>query len=130
MPNSWELTQYSRGYNFIIGCDEAGRGALSGPVVAAAVILNPKHIKRISNAPSWYREIADSKVLRPQKREELSAFIKEYSLAWAIGEVAPGTRYRARTLSHRCGSHKQVRRGRGARDRALKFAPRKKRAGF
>ena len=51
-----------RGIFPVAGCDEAGRGPLAGPVVAAAVILNPKRIPRGLN---------DSKKLTPEAREAL-----------------------------------------------------------
>jgi ribonuclease HII len=60
----------------LAGVDEAGRGCLAGPVVAAAVILDPA------------REILgldDSKKLRPHRRQELELLIKERSLAWGLG---------------------------------------------
>lgn len=60
------------------GCDEAGRGALAGPVVAAVVIL-PKRFKNdILN---------DSKKLSAIKREELRDIIKEKAIAWNIAAV-------------------------------------------
>ena len=55
-----------------------GRGALFGPVVAAAVILNPA--RRIHG-------LDDSKKLRPERREELAVRIREHALAWAVAEV-------------------------------------------
>lgn len=62
----------------VAGIDEAGRGPLAGPVVAAAVILDPG--RRI-------RGLADSKVLSPERREELALLIHERSVAWAIGSA-------------------------------------------
>jgi ribonuclease HII len=59
----------------IAGVDEAGRGPLAGPVVAAAVILDPR--RRI-------RGLADSKILPPQERERLAVLIRGRALAWAI----------------------------------------------
>ena len=62
----------------IAGIDEAGRGPLAGPVVAAAVILDPA------------RPIAglrDSKLLSAPRREELAALIRERALAWAIADA-------------------------------------------
>ena len=59
----------------VAGVDEAGRGPLAGPVVAAAVILDPR--RRI-------RGIRDSKQLQPQQREELAVKIRAQSLAWAV----------------------------------------------
>jgi ribonuclease HII len=57
------------------GVDEAGRGPLAGPVVAAAVILNPR--RRIGG-------LADSKVLPAEERERLAPIIRERALAWAV----------------------------------------------
>ena len=59
----------------IAGVDEAGRGPLAGPVVAAAVILDPR--RRI-------RGLADSKVLLPGERERLAGLIRRRALAWSI----------------------------------------------
>jgi ribonuclease HII len=66
------------GWTRIAGVDEAGRGALFGPVVAAAVILNPK--RRIVG-------LDDSKKLAAERRTELAARIREHALAWAVAEV-------------------------------------------
>jgi ribonuclease HII len=66
------------GWTRIAGIDEAGRGALFGPVVAAAVILNPK--RRIVG-------LDDSKKLTAERRTELAARIREYALAWAVAEI-------------------------------------------
>jgi ribonuclease HII len=60
------------------GCDEAGRGCLAGPVVAAAVIL-PKKFK--------HKLINDSKQLDKNMREELQEVIKKKAIAWAVAEV-------------------------------------------
>lgn len=60
----------------IAGVDEAGRGPLAGPVVAAAVILDPR--RRI-------RGLADSKVLSVQERERLAPLIRSRALAFGIG---------------------------------------------
>ena len=64
----------------VAGCDEAGRGPLAGPVVAAAVILDPKHIPRGLN---------DSKKLTPAEREKLYAKIcASAEVAVAFGSIA------------------------------------------
>lgn len=62
----------------ICGVDEAGRGPLAGPVVAAAVILDPSHP---------IVGLADSKKLSAARREQLAIEIREKSLAWAIAEA-------------------------------------------
>jgi ribonuclease HII len=69
------------GYACIAGLDEAGRGALFGPVVAAAVILDPR--RRIPG-------LDDSKKLRPERRETLAQRIRERASAWAVAEVDAG----------------------------------------
>jgi ribonuclease HII len=66
------------GWTRIAGIDEAGRGALFGPVVAAAVILNPK--RRIVG-------LDDSKKLAAERRRELGARIREHALSWAVAEI-------------------------------------------
>jgi ribonuclease HII len=63
------------------GVDEAGRGPLAGPVVAAAVIFRPD--ERL-------RGLRDSKLLTPEARDELAAKIRDRAVAWAIGESAVG----------------------------------------
>jgi ribonuclease HII len=60
----------------VAGIDEAGRGPLAGPVVAAAVILRPK--RKIEG-------VADSKVLSAAERERLNVAIRRESLCWGIG---------------------------------------------
>jgi len=66
------------GWTRIAGLDEAGRGSLFGPVVAAAVILNPK--RRIVG-------LDDSKQLLPERRAQLAERIRDHALAWAVAEV-------------------------------------------
>lgn len=61
----------------VAGVDEAGRGPLAGPVVAAAVILDPR--QRI-------RGLRDSKLLTAAAREELALLIRARSVAWAVAE--------------------------------------------
>jgi ribonuclease HII len=62
----------------VAGLDEAGRGPLAGPVVAAAVVIAPD--RRI-------RRLADSKVLSPERREELFTVIHERAVAVGVGIV-------------------------------------------
>ena len=63
---------------YIAGVDEAGRGALAGPVVAAAVILDSKQA---------IEGCVDSKKLSPARRDYLADKIKEVARAWAIGSA-------------------------------------------
>ena len=62
----------------VAGVDEVGRGPLAGPVVTAAVILDPEHP---------IEGLMDSKKLSEKRREELAILIKQYSLAWSIGRA-------------------------------------------
>jgi ribonuclease HII len=68
----------NRPRRLVCGIDEAGRGPLAGPVVAAAVILDPR--RRIAG-------LADSKAIQPARRETLAVQIREAALAWAIGRA-------------------------------------------
>ena len=61
----------------VAGVDEAGRGPLAGPVVAAAVILDPE--RRIGG-------LRDSKLLTPPVREKLAVVIRARAVAWAVAE--------------------------------------------
>lgn len=63
------------------GCDEAGRGALAGPVFAAAVILPEGFEHPLLN---------DSKKVNEKNRELLREIIERDAVAWAVAEVAPG----------------------------------------
>ena len=74
----YERLARKRGFLSIAGLDEAGRGALFGPVVAAAVILNPK--RRIVG-------LDDSKKLTAARREQLAERIREHARAWAVAEI-------------------------------------------
>jgi ribonuclease HII len=71
----------SRGYRQVAGADEVGRGSLFGAVVAGAVILSPDRPIRGLN---------DSKLLDPERREELSARIQERAVSWAVAAVDAG----------------------------------------
>ncbi|MCX7697528.1 MAG: ribonuclease HII [Bacteroidales bacterium] len=71
------LTQFSD-FKFEAGCDEAGRGCLAGPVVAAAVILPPG---------VYHPELNDSKLLSPNKREKLRKIIEQNAVSFAVEMV-------------------------------------------
>lgn len=70
---------YSDKVKFIVGVDEAGRGPLAGPVVAAACLFSRAYINK---------EINDSKQLSEKKREELFDIICENALAYGVGIVS------------------------------------------
>lgn len=76
----WEFENAAKakGYQWIAGTDEVGRGPLAGPVVAAAVIL-PEN----ADLP----EIKDSKKLTEKQREHLDKLIKEQAAAWCIASL-------------------------------------------
>jgi ribonuclease HII len=74
----FEKRAWATGAELIAGVDEVGRGSLFGPVVAAAVILEPSY--RI-------RGLRDSKLLPAERREKLALQIREHSIAWAIAAV-------------------------------------------
>ena len=81
MPSfDYEYEKQKEGYTAVCGCDEAGRGPLCGPVVAAAVIL-PLGVE--------IEGLNDSKKLTEKKREKLFDIIKEKALAYAIAEASP-----------------------------------------
>lgn len=74
----FEKLAWATGAKFVAGVDEVGRGSLFGPVVAAAVILEPSY--RIKG-------LRDSKLLPADKREMLARRIREHSIAWSIAAV-------------------------------------------
>jgi ribonuclease HII len=77
MPSSrHERAARNAGYRCIAGIDEAGRGALFGPVFAAAVVLDPERP---------VRGLDDSKQLAPERREVLADRIRERARAWSVG---------------------------------------------
>jgi ribonuclease HII len=68
------------GFCHVAGCDEVGRGCLAGPVVAAAVVLDPdRHIPGVS----------DSKLVPADEREELYDVIVKHAVAWAVAAADP-----------------------------------------
>src|SRR5271157_5577654 len=78
----YEKLAWTAGAKLVAGVDEVGRGSLFGPVVAAAVILDPSY--RI-------RGLRDSKLLDRDAREKLAPRIREHVLAWAIAAVDVAT---------------------------------------
>ena len=92
-----ERKLWRAGFVRVAGLDEAGRGALAGPVVVGAVIL-PANCKQ----EGLWAEVQDSKLLSPARREALAARIRAQAAAWSLGEasaaeidasgIAPATR--------------------------------------
>jgi ribonuclease HII len=80
--DTFEKIAYQKGYKFIAGIDEAGRGPLAGPVVAAAVIFPPDYHNG---------QINDSKKISARKREELYEIINKDALAVGIGTADADT---------------------------------------
>jgi ribonuclease HII len=74
----YEKKAWEAGAKRVAGVDEVGRGSLFGPVVAAAVILDPAY--RV-------RGLRDSKLLQPERREILAKRIREHAIAWAVAAV-------------------------------------------
>ena len=74
----FEKEAYEKGYTYIAGMDEAGRGPLAGPVVAASVIL-PKDC--------LIEGVNDSKKVSEKKREKLYDDITQNAIAWGVGIV-------------------------------------------
>ena len=80
MALDYEQQFYNDKVQLIVGCDEAGRGCLLGPVFAGAVIL-PKDFS--------HELINDSKQLSEKKREEAYKIITENAIAWGVGSCTP-----------------------------------------
>jgi len=82
LPNfSFEKKFWKKGYKFVAGVDEVGRGALAGPVVAGCVVFQKGSLKPPVR-------INDSKKLSSKRREEADIWIRENCLAWGIGEAS------------------------------------------
>lgn len=77
---AFERSLWERGIQHVAGTDEAGRGCLAGPVVAAAVILH---------RDSRIDDVADSKTLSAPSRVRLAAQIREEAIAWSVAECSP-----------------------------------------
>ena len=77
-----EKRLWRKGYKYILGLDEAGRGALAGPIVAGGVIFSKKILKK------KIKGINDSKILSSKKREELFKSIVKNSLCFKIEKVS------------------------------------------
>ena len=86
MPDlSLEWGLHRRGIRLVAGVDEAGRGPLAGPVVAAAVILPPD----LTGAEPWLQLLDDSKKLSHARRERAVDVVHRHALAVGVGMVGP-----------------------------------------
>lgn len=75
---SFENSFWQKGIKFVAGADEVGRGPLAGPVVVAAVILNPITVELLAG-------VDDSKKLSSKRRAELNLIIKKEAMCWSLG---------------------------------------------
>ena len=86
MPDfSLESEAYNRGISSVAGVDEAGRGPLAGPVVAAAVMFSPE----LTGIEPWLKCLDDSKKLTHAKRQRAVEIVHEHALAVGVGIVGP-----------------------------------------
>jgi ribonuclease HII len=77
-----ERKLWKKGYKYVVGLDEAGRGPLAGPVVAAAVSIIANYKLQIAN-------LKDSKKLTPKKREEFYKILTKHpNIEWGTGRVS------------------------------------------
>ena len=72
-------------YQLIAGVDEVGRGPLAGPVVSAAVILDPLRVGKYRSKSKWWAGVRDSKLVPEERREALVEFIRDHAYDFAIG---------------------------------------------
>lgn len=98
LPNlQFELELWGQGFRQVVGIDEAGRGALAGPLAVGAVCLPPDPL-----IATLLQGVRDSKQLTPSERAYRANLIKAYALGWAVGfasneeidrlGIAPATR--------------------------------------
>jgi len=84
---TYEHGLWNAGYRWIAGVDEVGRGALAGPLVAAAVIL-PADFQEQVDGPAFWLDVRDSKTVSRAQRSTLSLEIRSNALAIGIGVIA------------------------------------------
>lgn len=83
----WEREFWRAGYEIVAGVDEVGRGALAGPLVAAAVVFERSTIERRSKRERIERSVRDSKLMTRDSREEALVVIHDCATHVAIGMV-------------------------------------------
>jgi ribonuclease HII len=79
---AYEKAAWAAGYEFVVGIDEAGRGPLAGPVVAACVLLPKRTSKKLEG-------LTDSKQLTEKQRERLFDAIQDVAIAIGVGAATP-----------------------------------------
>ncbi len=88
----YEKPYWQQGIQYVAGIDEVGMGALAGPVVAAAVVFEPKTplapLVRGDGTKGGFSLVRDSKTLSAKQRDQATIWIKEQALTWAIGEAS------------------------------------------
>lgn len=84
---TYERSLRRAGYRRVAGVDEVGRGALAGPLVAAAVILPPYILSRRQRSSFW-SQVRDSKTVPGAARSELAGAIRDHAVAVGIGTVS------------------------------------------
>ena len=85
IPTYSRERQFLPHYQLIAGVDEVGRGPLAGPVVAAAVILDPENVGHNRSKTKWWNGVRDSKTVSAEQRSDLAEFIRENALDFGIG---------------------------------------------
>jgi ribonuclease HII len=81
---SFELILWQAGLIGVAGIDEAGRGAMAGPVAAAAVVLPPEE-----GLSDLLKGVRDSKQMTPDERETARERIIQYATSWGVGFATP-----------------------------------------
>jgi ribonuclease HII len=80
-----EQSYHDKDFRYLFGVDEAGRGPMAGPLVAATVCLP---IEDLDNLREKLKGVKDSKQMTARQREKAADKIKEVALTWGIGEVS------------------------------------------
>jgi len=83
----WEREFWRAGYELVAGVDEVGRGALAGPLVAAAVVFERSTIERRSKRERIERSVRDSKLMSRQAREQSLTVIQACATSIGVGMV-------------------------------------------
>lgn len=78
----FEKEFWKKGFDYVAGCDEVGRGCFAGPLVTGVVVFGKKTVVESGII------INDSKKVKPKQREKASKWIKKNALSWGIGEVS------------------------------------------